>query len=58
MNRSHKQDLRLILEDRATLYSGCRSVRSDLVTRTMLALDELTVGFDSDIEEDLFLLMH
>lgn len=58
MNRSHKPDLRLLLEDRATLYSGCQSVRSDLVTRTMLTLDELNLGFDSDVEEDLFLLMH
>ncbi|SFB51751.1 hypothetical protein SAMN03159496_04541 [Rhizobium sp. NFR07] len=57
MNRFPSRNLQQLLEDRASLYSGSRAVRIDLVTRTLLAVAELDVGLTSDIEEDLFLLM-
>jgi hypothetical protein len=57
MNRFPSRNLQQLLEDRASLYSGSRAVRIDLVRRTLLAVAELDVGLTSDIEEDLFLLM-
>jgi len=57
MNRTPSRNLQEILEDRATLYSGSRAVRIDLVKRTLLALSEIDAGVTSEIEEDLFLLM-
>lgn len=58
MKRFLNQNLTHLLEDRSTLYSGSRSVRADLVRRSLLAAHEIEIGLASDIEEDIFLLMH
>lgn len=57
MNRHPNRNLQEILQDRATLYSGSKAVRADLVKRTLLAVHEIEVGLASEIQEDLFLLM-
>ncbi|WJH38703.1 hypothetical protein N7E02_04835 (plasmid) [Aliirhizobium terrae] len=57
MSRFPSRNLQEVLEDRATLYSGSKAVRADLVARTLLAIPEIEVGLASNVEEDLFLLM-
>lgn len=58
VNRFPKDYLRQLLEDRATIYSGSRAVRTDLVNRTILAAAQFEGGFETNIEENIFLLMH
>ncbi|ATN37712.1 hypothetical protein ACO34A_28515 (plasmid) [Rhizobium sp. ACO-34A] len=58
MTICHSDHLRIILNDRATLYSGNRKVRADLVDRTLLAASYVELGLDMPVEDALFRLMH
>ena len=52
-----QQTLTQILEDRATLYSSVPAVRADLVKRALLAAYEIDIGMQSDIVDDVHILL-